>query len=496
MSVPEAEQSADKTAEQLLYERVFNFRPPLPVGTVDISWVEEEAQGHTAEHPGYAWERLPRWVAEIRDTYKKSEEMPVFHIDLGSSIPLYAQHMRALEFKRCDERAGEFIRRLKNDNPGHELGIPELTLLHKELFTGGKSSSLTQDLLRSVLQAVLYTRTLSDFAGDNTDELELTFSRRLQTGMREQTSLYLMDRTHTDIESNWSIKFHEVTQPQLYGELISAIGIATPESIEAGKRIGSGMSIDVDADRELAREKVAAGEHLAEIYLQWQAKKLATMIAEDPRLRPARFISTDMADPLEIAVSSVLTTPQSTRHLNLFSHAVRSLFDENLHLRHDLVQPLPVPDNSVSLITCFDAWPFYSTFEGLSDDELDIATDVAIEMIYGWYGKLAYGGKMVIFPWAAQERDERSQRILDTIRRWMSLLTGTPVGGSIFHEATLMSLMSESDQETAAQLSPIFGQGTEPEIEVFIIEKPNKLLVRQHRNRLPQRLATASRIRG
>jgi hypothetical protein len=496
MSMPEAELTVEISAEQELYDRVFSFRPPLPVGVVDISWIEDEAGHRTADHPGYAWERLPRWLAEIRDTYKNAGQVPVFHIDLGSSIPLYAQHMRALEFKRCDERANEFVRRLKNEHPSVDGGTHELAFLHKEIFSGGKTTSLAQGLLLSALQRVLFTRNLDDMADGDLARAQVIFTQRLYRALQTQTNLYLRDKSHTDIESNWGIKFHDEAQPRTYAEVVADTGIATPVSIEAGKRLGSGESDDAAMDRELARERSAAGRELADKYLYWQAQKLAIMIADDPRLRPARFVSADMADPLEIAVSSVLTTPNSTKRLHLFSHAVSSLFNENLHMRHNLVEPLPVPDNSVTLITCFDAWPFYSTFEDLSDEEVDLATDVAIDMLYSWYEKLAYGGKMVIFPWVTQERDARSHEVLSNIKLWMSLLTGTQIGGGVFHDATLMDIMSESDHQTAARLSPIFASGRKPEVEVLIIEKPNRLLVKRHRERQAERLATASRIRG
>jgi hypothetical protein len=88
-------------------DNVLLWRPPLPVDRVDISDIEALAAVGDATEPGYAWERLPRWLAEIEATFKRADDVPVVHFDICSSLPLNVQMMRALEFKRSAERAND-----------------------------------------------------------------------------------------------------------------------------------------------------------------------------------------------------------------------------------------------------------------------------------------------------------------------------------------------------------------------------------------------------
>lgn len=475
------------------------WRPPLPVGEADISDIIEQSLGIEAKEPGYAWERLPRWIAEIEDTFKKSSEVPVVQLDLGSSLSLNVQMMRALEFKRCGERARDLVDELFSRTPdsepsdtwfGHiDYAVKHATAKNKGAVVGSKT---LRNLLESAVQEVLYTRNSDDMVGG--DESVKRLTDRYSSQLLTQSDTYHFERGGEDTESRWQIKARSQEEPCTYFEYISAVKCRSRAAIRAGKRMAvNGFNKD---DMEIAQQKVAIGENLAAEYIYWQATVLASLTANNSRYRPARFISVDRTAPIDIALSSLVNTPQSTRNMNLFSHAIKSLFDPNQHIQADIFEPLPVPDNSVTLITCFDAWPFHSSFEGMTDEEKQTAIFAAVETIYGWYKKLTYGGKIVIFPWETQDRNQNSRKILEEVTTQISLLIGHDYKESSFHVASLRELLSEADAVTATSLSDVFGTVDSNRIGSLIVEKPHKKLVDRHAKALGHRLLTAAQTQS
>ncbi len=465
-------------------QSVQHQRPPLPVG--EVSWEEimafvGEVPEDTSE-PGYAWERLPRWLAELEDTYRRTEG-PITIINVCSSVPLYEGLLRAIHFKRAGERASDLLADLSQQTPD-QATEPLLRDIHQTV----NANRQLRGLASSALQAALYTMNMFDLADGNTKLSLERLSSRLYYLLSKQQDIFTVDRSGNDMESRWQIKHQVEPQDATYASLLSEVNFRTPEAIAAGERMkASGPN---PTDIATAKQKLPVGEYGADLYMKWQAAQLAAVIAGNSRYRPARFLSVDYADPVEIARSSLVNMPESTRNMQLFGHAIMSLQDRFQHIQADILDPLNVPDNSATLITSFDGWPYYNSFDQTTPQlERDQMADIATEVVYGWYKKLAYGGKIVIFPWALQGDHTVTEPVLDQATNCLSLLVGHGVQESSFHIANLLDYMSEADQRIAETSSPVF-KTSASRIKVLIIEKPAASLVKHHADRLHKRVST------
>lgn len=483
-----SEQMTQEASHEVYLDEVLHYRPPLPIGQVGLNDIPElsAAAAGQATEPGYAWERLPRWLTEIEDAINRSDKA-IVAVDMCSSVPLYAQLLRGLEFKRSYERAADLIAALSQTSPDNP-NYPALREVHHS--AQGKKDALT-GLLRSVVQTVLYTLNKYDMADGDTQMSQDRLSARITALLSEQIDIYRVDRDSGDQESRWQIKYWAERQSSSYANLLAQVGYRTPEAIDAGIRMQQEGFNEFDARQ--AAKRTPLGPEGAEAYIRWQSDTLASMIAGNNRYRPARFISLDFADPTEIARSSQLATPESTRQMQLFSHALRSLFDPNQHIRGNIMSPLDLPDDSVTLITCFDGWPFYNSVEGLKQMQREQLVDQATEIIHGWYQKLAPGGKLVIFPWAIQDEVSLSTTLLDAVSERVSLLIGHEVSETKFHTANLRHHMSDSDRAIADTVSTIFTPGA-MSTKGLIIQKPGRKLVNQHARDFAARLTLAYQI--
>ncbi len=167
----------------------------------------------------------------------------------------------------------------------------------------------------------------------------------------------------------------------------------------------------------------------------------------------------------------------------LFSHATKSLSDPRQHVTGSMFK-LPFQSNSVTLITSIDSWPYhFQTDPAVHGEDADFQ-EVALETLLKWYDTLAYGGKMVIFPWAIhrdsyeEAKVERDIEVLDAVRTAFSAATKQMVHGARASRSTLESWMSVADQETAEGTSPIFEatrgwNADEDPYDALMINKPS-----------------------
>ncbi len=72
-------------AETVYLDSALGRHPPLPVGSRDISDIVELAKNVPSSAPGYAWERLPSWIAEIKGVYEYIGGIPIIGLDICSS---------------------------------------------------------------------------------------------------------------------------------------------------------------------------------------------------------------------------------------------------------------------------------------------------------------------------------------------------------------------------------------------------------------------------
>lgn len=230
-------------------------------------------------------------------------------------------------------------------------------------------------------------------------------------------------------------------------------------------------------------------------YILWQAEQLADKIVGNKRYRPARHISADNANRRQTALSSIANTPQPTQELYLFPHAISSLDDPNQHLVFNMLDSIPLPSNSVALITCFDGWPgHFQKDEELHGDQ--DTGEVILNVLLEMYDKLAYGGKIVIFPWRTHKESyadmKADAKVLDAVVVEFSRLVQHAVHIAKIHKDVISRWMSTSDRQTLATMSPIVNNAYD-DFPALIITKPTESSMRS-RNRVDKRHAQAERL--
>ncbi len=483
MSELETKRESQPSPEEKRLAEILSFRPEIPSGAIDISAIEDLADTQEATEAGYAWERLPLWLAKVGETYKETDGAPIVTLDLGSSVPLYAQLLRALEFRRSRERANELVKELCAEDSLNKLRSEKghLKALHKV----ASKDKYGRELLATAVSECLYEITPEE--SQNTDEARIAFRKRLLEKIIAINYTYELDETVKNIETGWQLRRDKEDQETTYFEHLESLLVPTPEAVHAGLRMvaareARGITYINQAaileEQAIAKQRQPAGQGVVSEYVLWQSDEIAKKIVGNKRYKPARFLSSDVSEPMEIAKSSVKNTPEATRSLNLFTHAVSSLSEPNQHLRLNVFEPLPLPDNSISLITCFDSWPLHFQRDpDIHDDDKDFG-EIAIETLRGLYEKLTYGGKIVIFPWRTDQENysdaKADNRVLDGVMWDLSNALGHSIGRSSLHKHVLKSdLMSDSDREVSDKMSPMIDDRYEG-LTALVITKPSK----------------------
>lgn len=230
--MPSPEQRSAINPETYL-DDVLLWRPPLPVDQFDISDIEPLGPDMAQDVPGYAWERLPRWITQIEDTFKKSGDVPIVCVDLCSSIPLNAQMLRALEFKRSGERGREILKTLFSGDPEYHLEDPDMQSIHMAAARDEK----VRRLLNSAIQAVLYTRNSEDMADGDYEPALRHLVGRFTEVLPQKTTSYVMEDGSRNLETRWGICFQSVDEGYTYLDVLANLEHPTSKAVQAGKRV-------------------------------------------------------------------------------------------------------------------------------------------------------------------------------------------------------------------------------------------------------------------
>jgi hypothetical protein len=110
----------------------------------------------------------------------------------------------------------------------------------------------------------------------------------------------------------------------------------------------------------------------------------------------------------------------------------------------------------------------------------------------GWYDKLAYGGRIVIFPWTTQSENytdtKANKKVLEGALLEFCRQVHHGVSRDMLPREVLREWMSISDHETSENLSPIF-KSKDPYFEALVINKPEQKSARARKAALG-RMAT------
>lgn len=467
---------------------VLSWRPPLPAGELDVFTHTSSEESEEATEPGYAWERLPGWIAEVQGVYDNVGKKPIVGVDVCSSVPVYAQTLRAHEFARSGARGNELMRALFSSETFAQLESTTLLPITSAL-SKDKSS---RELLAAAIQEVLYTVTEEETRRDN-DKPNPELMSRLEDKLTNQSVIYEKFHVSSDLH------FRTTESDTTYFDRLVSQQIPSLAALSARARLSEGNGRE--DDMLLAKSTESAGSEQAQKLIKWQARYLADHISGNRRFRPARYFSMDIADPVQIASSSMVNSPQPSQEIDLFKHAINSLGNTKQHIRGSIFNKLPFPDNSLALITCFDAWPFHFQLDEEQHTQHEDFGKIALDVLVGFYNKLAPGGKIVIFPWAvhSDSHSERkaADRVLDAVAVEFSRLIKHGVNRQILHRETLESWMSIADKETLDKMSPVFNDGVD-HLEALMVVKPKEssLKNREHINTIGGNIVSTVQAQG
>lgn len=496
MSSPEI--SKERTPEEI-YDDVFNSQPSFPYGSYDISELEARARLLEPTEPGYSHVRTPQWLAEIRDTYDRIGNIPILGVDIGSSCPILTESRRGFEFER-DARRGQGLAAEAFDNESFSLLRGDYGYL-RQLHIAVSKDQAAKDLLEVALKECLFHITPAEAVVGS--ESKARFRERLVRKIAEVDYGYVNDEQAQNIESGWRLRIDKEAKDTTYFDRIAGLMVPSTRAIEASLKLakmGGKRAARLPGMQEIfaqAAERVPAGEGVATEYILWQTEYLTDKIVGNKRYRPARHVSLDAADPLEIALSSIRNMPEDVQDLHLFSRAIGSLFDPNRHIRHNLFEPLPFPSNSIAFITCIDAWPLHiQRDDTLHDSEEDLGA-VTLRVLLDWYDKLAFGGKIVIFPWRIKRENPADQaadnQILEATLLEFSRQVEHAVHVAKLHKDVVSGWMSDADREIVKTMSPVVDERYD-DLPALIIEKPTKASMRSRENAAKKLAKSLSRV--
>lgn len=174
-----------------------------------------------------------------------------------------------------------------------------------------------------------------------------------------------------------------------------------------------------------------------EKFLDRIAGFLSTAI--DSLLRRFTVVSLDLADPQVLKDEAAQSFPQCIQGTKFFGRAAQL---QGKHIQADVFS-LPFRENSVSLYTCFEGWPFYF---GETSMEAQLAS--AQQLI----DTMKKGGRAIFFPWHLQE--EAQPGLLEAIERfWES--KGCVVAKVELTSEELKNNMRDREQ-MLTHISPVF----------------------------------------
>jgi hypothetical protein len=482
---------------------VLNHRPAPPVGRVDISDLRAAAmeEENPTDAAGWSMGRGVLWADETAEPLARVGNIPKIVIDTTASLPIFGETTRGMQFDRAGAHARQMVRELFGTEKTGQLGEEAPGL--QPLAHAMNRDQTARQLLEAGIWESLYQITLDEAAG--TSDTNPIYEQNLHSRLAAQTVTYVDARLAAESDEPLAETpkvergplLTQVTDEQTYLEHLAALPIPTLAAREARRLLQKGSNNPLH--RETARETEPAGDTLAESLIAWQAAQIAKQVVGNEEFQPTRIVTTDVADPRDIALSSIVHTPQATQELDVFSRAVQSLFDPNSHFVSNFFDELPFPDGSVALITSFVGYPGYfltDDREGRSFD-LDQTRQSVTNNLTAYYRKLAYGGKMLFFPWSRLSprnthlppdeqlmMREGERAINDMLREGAAEFAaqhGISFDLRCIHLKTLRDWMSPSDREISADdRLPILDATKGSHIEVLIVSKPRESSVRAH----------------
>jgi hypothetical protein len=522
--MPHSPEISDLTPEAVYIEAVWESKPVLPVGWIDISdFVQDVKDGSSTidVSSGYAWQGVREWVVDHHRVFDEARAKgPILIAEFCSSTPLAAQRTRVHEFTRCGDKARVLVRTICANRPveGSRRIAPELIPISQALA----KSTECRSILEAALQKTFYELTPS----------EKNNLRLLQTTLRQniaaQLYTYELEIRQGDKESDWKARYRYREHANSFAKMVAELQVSTEPAIEAERQLG--LDLTYRSMRAVANSKQVSefyrsmainglsnyqslvgltsrkreiGSDAATQYIDWLSHTAAVYVQRNQHIQPLRVISVDIADPDSIILSSDANLPNETKSMNMYPHAIISLINPLEHIQHDIFEDLPVPDDTVTLGISFDGIPYHALSPEHTQQDLDNFADKMVVMISNLYKKIAVGGQIIYFPWSIPENHPTGQRL---IGRWLmqtlSRLSGFDSAGFLtpeertmdwiieqlsdrlhhsvrtetFHVNTLRSWMRGGDSSVSAVHSSIMHEKTTRK-SLVVTKQPKQLVI-------------------
>ncbi len=351
------------TANQEDLERILNTPPPIPVG-VDLEmqqFIRDHSQDSiTGEniHPGYAFTGIPNFIEAARSVVSTiPKDRPVVCLDIGSSVPVYSEHRRALHFSECGYTAKEFYNRFYQD----EDAVKRLRTTNGDMWRllgvlnanrklpGEQTSAM--DFFMSSVQEAIYCMTQDEYSSD----AKLKQSLRDRFIRKDRLSAYTYPDRYPDspLDVKKGVAPDVTQEDQKLVDVLAKLEIPTERALKARQDLKNSDDNRID---DVVKETRPAGEPLAEGLLELFVDNLAEYIKSEYRTRVTRFISSDQANPDEILRSVPMAFSEEVLASYSLSRAMASMKDPNRHFRSSF-EDVSLSKGSLSLLTAFDSWP-------------------------------------------------------------------------------------------------------------------------------------------
>lgn len=472
----------------------------------------------------YAWRRLPRFIdrfKEVRETMRATcpNEL-VLSLDVGSSVPIYSEMMRAHWLRKCGDHAQQAFTYALSvlEDRGRVTNI--LVEQHSRKGATFKTSFI------SCLQTALYCIPY-ELSGDESaireylvDCLSLLLSstdrfinrkdRKDPQNLREiyEKLEMVFDPARIQrvpLERAWRIdsplgpaQGSTCLQDILDTKIQDPLTLAQEHHVKDLATRISRAGREKDHDLVLRLRKEVQGvigsrsartvdQEQASLFLAYLIEPAVDFVLRSGYAPPVRFMSLDQRDPLELASEAKSSLDAETKMSGFYRRTIERLIAGDPDHIHDSISRVRshVPTETATAITSIESFPFYADQPERLRDVDEIAEDIAKNML-NLCATLRKQGEYMTFPWGTSAFSNLDDGISARLARErlpeeiLKKISAANVDGEflisreVYSPEEVRRWMSQGEFDTLLNLSPAVDTGSDSLIEVLRIRRAKK----------------------